>query len=67
MAANALADQLGISAMTVRQHLYALQDEALQRDAWPRCLPQSDGSVLLVENHCPICAVAETYTGLCAR
>lgn len=30
-------------------------------------LPQADGSLLLVENHCPICAVAETCTGLCAN
>ena len=153
--AHAIAEQLGISAMAVRQHLYALQDEALvayQEEARPMGRPaklwhltaaanrffpegyaeltlsliqsvseafgeegldhlldirtrqqldayhaqmkdqnslqeqlktlvdirtdegymaevllQADGSVLLVENHCPICAVAETCTGLCAR
>ena len=155
MDAQAIADQLGISAMAVRQHLYALQDEALvayQEEARPmgrpaklwhltaaadrffpegyaeltlsliqsvheafgeaglnrlldirtrqqldayhsqmkdqtslqeqlktladirtnegymaEVLPQADGSILLVENHCPICAVAEACTGLCAR
>ncbi|MGF1608486.1 MAG: helix-turn-helix transcriptional regulator [Kiloniellales bacterium] len=28
--------------------------------------PQDDGSFLLVENHCPICAAAAACTGLCA-
>ncbi|MEM1242505.1 MAG: metalloregulator ArsR/SmtB family transcription factor [Cyanobacteria bacterium P01_H01_bin.26] len=154
MDAHAIAEQMGISAMAIRQHLYALQDEALvayEEEARPmgrpaklwhltaaadrffpegyaelthsliqsvteafgeeglnrlldirtqqqleayhsqmkdqglqerletladirtdegymaEVLPQADGSVLLVENHCPICAVAETCTGLCAR
>ncbi|MEM9907681.1 MAG: metalloregulator ArsR/SmtB family transcription factor [Cyanobacteria bacterium P01_D01_bin.44] len=155
MDAHAIAEQLGISAMAVRQHLYALQDEALvayqkearpmgrpaklwhltaaadrffpegyaeltlsliksvnevfgkegldrlldirtrqqldayhskmkDRNSWQEqletladlrtdegymaeVLPQADGSTLLVENHCPICAAAEACTGLCAR
>jgi len=29
--------------------------------------PQGDGSVLLLENHCPICAAAVACTGLCAK
>jgi len=29
--------------------------------------PQSDGSFLLVENHCPICAAAVACTGLCGK
>jgi predicted ArsR family transcriptional regulator len=28
---------------------------------------QADGSFLLVENHCPICAAATACTGLCAK
>jgi predicted ArsR family transcriptional regulator len=28
-------------------------------------LPQADGSVLLVENHCPICAAARDCQGFC--
>ncbi|GAB4367658.1 MAG: hypothetical protein Kow00121_06150 [Elainellaceae cyanobacterium] len=28
---------------------------------------QSDGSFLLIENHCPICAAATVCTGLCAK
>jgi predicted ArsR family transcriptional regulator len=28
---------------------------------------QADGSFLLVENHCPICAAAAVCTGLCAK
>ncbi|MDB9525119.1 transcriptional regulator [Oscillatoria sp. CS-180] len=155
MDAHAIAEQLSISAMAVRQHLYALQDEALvayQEEARPMgrpaklwhltaaadrffpegyaeltlsliqsvseafgeeglnrlldirtreqldayrsqmkeqnslqaqletladirttegymadVLPQADGSILLVENHCPICAAAEACTGLCSR
>ncbi len=30
-------------------------------------ISQPDGSMLLVEKHCPICAVATTCTGLCAQ
>jgi predicted ArsR family transcriptional regulator len=29
--------------------------------------PLSDGSFLLIENHCPICAAATACTGLCKR
>lgn len=29
--------------------------------------PQADGSFLLCENHCPICAAAVACTGLCAQ
>jgi predicted ArsR family transcriptional regulator len=29
--------------------------------------PLKDGSFLLIENHCPICAAATACTGLCAR
>ncbi|HEY9640525.1 MAG TPA: iron-sulfur cluster biosynthesis transcriptional regulator SufR, partial [Coleofasciculaceae cyanobacterium] len=28
---------------------------------------QVDGSFLLIENHCPICAAAMVCTGLCAK
>ncbi len=28
-------------------------------------IAQGDGSVLLVENHCPICSAAATCQGLC--
>ena len=28
---------------------------------------EPDGSFLLVENHCPICAAAVSCTGLCAK
>ena len=29
--------------------------------------PQGDGSFLLIENHCPICAAAVACTGLCGK
>jgi len=29
--------------------------------------PQADGSFLLIENHCPICAAAVACTGLCGK
>jgi len=28
---------------------------------------QADGSLLLIENHCPVCAAATACTGLCAK
>lgn len=29
------------------------------------CQTQADGSILLIENHCPICAAATTCQGFC--
>ena len=29
------------------------------------CTTQADGSLLLVENHCPVCAAARSCQGLC--
>jgi predicted ArsR family transcriptional regulator len=29
------------------------------------CVPAADGSILLVENHCPVCAAARACQGLC--
>jgi predicted ArsR family transcriptional regulator len=44
------------------QALAALRDaEGYMADV----LPQADGSVLLVENHCPICAAARDCQGFC--
>ena len=107
---EALAVQLGISAMAVRQHLYALRAQKLvtyQEEQHPIGRPakiwgltpaaeshfparaslqnrlkklislrneegymaevqrQPDGSFLLIENHCPICAAATACTKLC--
>jgi predicted ArsR family transcriptional regulator len=30
-------------------------------------VPLADGSFLLIENHCPICAAATVCTGLCSK
>ncbi|MEM0981059.1 MAG: metalloregulator ArsR/SmtB family transcription factor [Cyanobacteria bacterium P01_H01_bin.58] len=52
---------------SLQERLEALADIRTDEGYMAEVLPQVDGSALLVENHCPICAVAETCTGLCAR
>jgi predicted ArsR family transcriptional regulator len=29
------------------------------------CVAKADGSLLLIENHCPVCAAAQACQGLC--
>jgi iron-sulfur cluster biosynthesis transcriptional regulator SufR len=52
---------------SLQQRLEALAairtDEGYMADVQP----QADGSFLLIENHCPICAAAVACTGLCGK
>ncbi len=60
-------DALPATTAPLRQRVAAL---AKLRDAegyMASAVRQRDGSVLLVENHCPICAAARACTGLCAE
>ena len=50
-----------------QNRLETLADIRTREGYMANILPQEDGSILLVENHCPICAAAETCTGLCDR
>jgi predicted ArsR family transcriptional regulator len=55
------------SQATLQQKLEALVKLRINEGymAESRSLP--DGSFLLIENHCPICAAATACTGLCAQ
>lgn len=55
------------NSISLKERLEILADIRTNEGYMAEVLPQADGSVLLVENHCPICAVAETCTGLCAK
>ncbi|MEM7797226.1 MAG: metalloregulator ArsR/SmtB family transcription factor [Cyanobacteria bacterium P01_C01_bin.118] len=50
-----------------QDRLETLADIRTREGYMANVVPQEDGSMLLVENHCPICAAAETCTGLCDR
>ena len=50
-----------------QDRLETLADLRTREGYMANIIPQEDGSMLLVENHCPICAAAETCTGLCDR
>ena len=52
---------------SLQERLETLADIRTDEGYMAEVLPQADGSVLLVENHCPICAAAAACTGLCAR
>jgi predicted ArsR family transcriptional regulator len=43
----------------------ALAEIRRQEGYMAECVRQRDGSILLTENHCPICAAASTCQGLC--
>ena len=51
----------------LRQRVEALATIRTDEGYMASFLPQPDGSVLLLENHCPICAAAVACTGLCAK
>jgi iron-sulfur cluster biosynthesis transcriptional regulator SufR len=52
---------------SLKQRLQKLAELRTQEGYMAELHPQPDGSFLLVENHCPICAAATACTGLCAR
>jgi predicted ArsR family transcriptional regulator len=53
-------------AASLRGRLAALAKARTAEGYMAEVVTQPDGSYLLVENHCPICAAARACTGLCA-
>jgi predicted ArsR family transcriptional regulator len=51
----------------LRQRLEALASLRTNEGYMAEVQSLDDGSFLLIENHCPICAAATACTGLCAR
>lgn len=60
-------DQQIKSKRSLKQRLKTLAELRTREGYMAEVQPQSDGSFLLVENHCPICAAATICTGLCAK
>lgn len=52
---------------SLRERLSTLAEVRTQEGYMAAVHPQADGTFLLVENHCPICAAAAACTGLCAQ
>jgi predicted ArsR family transcriptional regulator len=52
---------------SLQQRLEALAAFRTDEGYMAGAQPQGDGSFLLVENHCPICAAAVACTGLCGK
>ena len=55
------------SQESLEQRLDALATLRTEEGYMAEIQPLEDGSFLLIENHCPICAAATACTGLCAR
>lgn len=55
------------SQKQLRQKLATLAQERTNEGYMAEIQSLEDGSFLLIENHCPICAAATACTGLCAR
>ncbi|MGF1990736.1 MAG: helix-turn-helix transcriptional regulator [Nostoc sp. ZfuVER08] len=55
------------SAGSVEQRLEALAAKRTEEGYMAEIQCDADGSFLLIENHCPICAAAVTCTGLCRQ
>jgi predicted ArsR family transcriptional regulator len=52
---------------SLQKRLEALATLRTDEGYMAEILPLDDGSFLLIENHCPICAAATACTGFCAR
>lgn len=52
---------------SLKQRLRQLVEIRTREGYMAEVQTQADGSFLLIENHCPICAAAAACTGLCAR
>lgn len=52
---------------SLRQRLNKLVEIRTHEGYMAEVKAQADGSFLLIENHCPICAAATACTGLCAK
>lgn len=52
---------------SIEQRLQILAEIRSDEGYMAEVQPQADGSFLLAENHCPICAAATACTGLCSK
>ncbi|GAB4226371.1 MAG: transcriptional regulator [Elainellaceae cyanobacterium] len=52
---------------SLKQRLHKLVEIRTNEGYMAEVQAQADGSFLLIENHCPICAAANACTGLCAK
>lgn len=52
---------------SLKQRLKKLAEIRTHEGYMAEVQAQADGTFLLVENHCPICAAAKACTGLCAK
>jgi predicted ArsR family transcriptional regulator len=50
---------------SIAKRAQALSEIRREQGYMAECTRMPDGSMLLVENHCPICAAAATCQGLC--
>ena len=50
---------------SIAKRAQALAEIRREQGYMAECTRMSDGSILLIENHCPICAAAATCQGLC--
>ncbi len=50
----------------LKKRLEALAAQRTAEGYMAEALEQDDGSLLLVEHHCPICEAARSCTGLCS-
>lgn len=50
---------------TLKRRLEALAKQRTEEGYMAEIIPQADGTFLLAEKHCPICAVATACTGMC--
>jgi predicted ArsR family transcriptional regulator len=50
---------------SIAKRAQALAEIRREQGYMAECTRMSDGSMLLIENHCPICAAAATCQGLC--
>ena len=57
--------QLRPAGTSIAKRALALAEIRRERGYMAECTRMPDGSMLLVENHCPICAAASACQGLC--
>ncbi len=58
--------RLPAASAPLKQRLEALAERRSAEGYMAEALEQDDGSLLLVEHHCPICEAVKSCTGLCA-
>ncbi len=62
---NEYAQRMRAAGASLLARVQALAAIRREQGYMAECVRQSDGSILLAENHCPICAAASACQGLC--